>query len=62
MEPQQDGLPEEAVDLLTEIYKATYRTGKILEEWLRMKVVFIPKAGKATYASPKSYRPITWKD
>ena len=52
-------LTEEGVEYLMEIFKESYRTGVIPREWREMKVVFIPKVGKDTYSSPKSYRPIT---
>ena len=42
-----------------EMYKESYRTGVIPKAWREMKVVFIPKAGKNSYSSPKSHRPMT---
>jgi len=41
------------------IYKKSLRTGQIPKRWRQMNVIFIPKAGKTEYTSPKSYRPIT---
>jgi len=65
--PGPDGLPtcvlqnltDDMYEYLTKIYKMSITYGWIPEEWREMKVVFIPKVGKETYTSPKSYRPIT---
>ncbi len=52
-------LAERDVNRLTEIIRTCCRMRQVLKEWLEMRVVFIPKLGKDTYSSPKSYRPIT---
>ncbi len=52
-------LPEEYISYMVEMYKESYRTGVTPRSWREMKVVFIPKVGKDSYSSPKSYRPIT---
>ena len=44
---------------ITRLYKESVKTGEIPISWQRMKVVFIPKAGKDDYSMAKSYRPIT---
>ncbi len=41
------------------IYKLSLASGRVPRRWKQMRVVFIPKVGKADYASPKAYRPIT---
>ena len=44
---------------LAEMFRVSLATGTIPRIWREMKLVFIPKIGKPTYDSPKSYRPIT---
>jgi len=52
-------LPDNIIKVLVHMYKRSLRTGQIPNNWRRMKVIFIPKAGKSEYSSPKAYRPIT---
>ena len=52
-------LPLPVCEYLTELYRVSVATGVTPRIWREMKVVFIPKAGKPSYDSPKSYRPIT---
>ena len=44
---------------LDNIYRACLVHGYIPEVWRESKVVFIPKPGKETYDTPKSFRPIS---
>lgn len=44
---------------ISKLYNEIIRTGYTPRIWREMKLVFIPKAGKDDYASPKSFRPIT---
>ncbi len=46
-------------EVLILLYKLSLATGKIPGGWRQMRVVFIPKAGKADYTVAKAYRPIT---
>ncbi len=41
------------------LYQLSLAEGKIPDSWRKMNVVFIPKVGKADYATAKAYRPIT---
>lgn len=41
------------------LYRLAVKTGYAPKVWRKMKVVFLPKAGKTDYGSAKSYRPIT---
>ncbi len=52
-------LTGEAIEHLAKIYRYSIKTGWLPESWRRMKVVFIPKQGKSSYADAKAYRPIT---
>ena len=52
-------LPEEAIGVLTRIYKSCIIYGYVPKAWGKMRVAFIPKPGKDSYETPKSYRPIT---
>ena len=47
------------VTVLTYLYKLSVASGRVPRAWKKMKVVFIPKAGKSDYAIAKAYRPIT---
>ena len=47
------------IDRLNIIYKACSLLRIMPDEWLRVKVIFIPKSGKDTYDVPGSYRPIS---
>ena len=51
-------LGPKAINLITDIYHQSIRTGCIPSPLLQMKVVFIPK-DKPDKSCPKSYRPIT---
>ncbi len=46
-------------ELVCRLYKLSICTGHVPRLWRVMKVVFLPKAGKADYAVAKAYRPIT---
>ncbi len=46
-------------EMLCLLYKLSVTKGIIPKVWRRMRVTFIPKAGKADYAVAKAYRPIT---
>ena len=55
-------LQKEAVFLsphLAALFNACLRLTYIPKAWQESRVVFIPKPGKANYATPKSYRPIS---
>ena len=41
------------------IYRNCLRLNYIPIEWRKVKVVFIPKAGKIGHSIPKDYRPIS---
>ncbi len=41
------------------LYRLTIASGKLPSWWKKMRVVFLPKAGKEDCAAAKSYRPIT---
>lgn len=43
---------------LTDIIKYCLKTGLSPDNWLKSKVIFIPKPGKSNYETPKSFRPI----
>ncbi len=65
--PGPDELPPKALKSLDEghlhvlclLYKLSIASGCVPVAWRRMKVVFLPKAGKSNYAIAKAYRPIT---
>ncbi len=65
--PGPDELPPIALKKLTRnflkaiaiLYKLVIATGSTPRLWRKMRVVFIPKVGKADYAVAKAYRPIT---
>ena len=44
---------------LVDIYRHSLMEETPAKTWLRTKAVFIPKPGKADYADPKSFRPIS---
>lgn len=44
---------------LVKVFRASYAWGHLPEQWNRVKVIFIPKAGKKDYALAKSFRPIS---
>ncbi len=52
-------LPHQYREMLVTLYRLTIASGRLPTWWKRMKVVFLPKAGKEDYAVAKSYRPIT---
>ena len=52
-------LPDNAIDVLTLIYKACVALGHTPKLWRDTKVIFLPKPGKEIYDIPKSYRPIS---
>jgi hypothetical protein len=52
-------LPDLALKRLRQLYEASYYSGFVPNDWLKSKVVFLPKPGKDNYALPGSYRPIS---
>lgn len=52
-------LPESAIKYLTKLYQATITLEYTPQQWRESRVIFIPKAGKPNYNTPKSFRPIT---
>ncbi|KAL7723383.1 hypothetical protein ACLKA6_005679 [Drosophila palustris] len=48
-----------AINWLQSIFTGIFRTGQIPEPWKNSKVVFIPKAGKASHINAKDFRPIS---
>lgn len=44
---------------LTSMIKASVRLGQAPESWRQSKVIFLPKAGKDNYNTPKAFRPIS---
>lgn len=44
---------------IKKIFKSSFIMGHIPENWTKVKVVFIPKAGRRPSYEPKSYRPIS---
>ena len=52
-------LPQNAIEVLTIIYKACISLGHTPKAWRETKVIFLPKPGKDSYDHPKSYRPIS---
>ena len=52
-------LPQNAIDVITLIYKACISFNHTPKKWRETKVIFLPKPGKDTYDIPKSYRPIS---
>lgn len=45
--------------LLTELFKASVTLSYIPKAWRKVRVVFIPKAGKRDKTTPKAFRPIS---
>jgi len=52
-------LPQNIYDMLSKMYKLCLTNGYSPKCWREMKVIFIPKHGKESYDSAKSFRPIT---
>ena len=52
-------LPQNALEVLSVIYKACISLCHTPKVWRETKVIFLPKPGKTTYDIPKSYRPIS---
>ena len=50
---------EWAIPWLLEIMNACFKLEHIPKKWLLTRVVFIPKAGKTSHATPKDFRPIS---
>ncbi|KAM8701675.1 hypothetical protein ACLKA7_000675 [Drosophila subpalustris] len=48
-----------AINWHQSIFTGIFRTGKIPEPWKNSKIVFIPKAGKASHITAKVFRPIS---
>ena len=65
--PGPDGFPpivyynfgEKAINRLCSIYRASYLLGLQPSKWREIKVIYIPKPGKASYTTPRSFRPIS---
>ena len=49
----------ELIPWLMDIYISSLKLGYIPVAWRKVKVVFIPKAGKISHTTPKDYRPIS---
>ncbi len=52
-------LPDVAIDFLTALFKASITLSYVPAAWKLARVIFLPKAGKADYGDPRSFRPIT---
>lgn len=50
---------DEVAPILQEIYKFSMKTGYIPKKMLQIKVIFLPKPGKASYKEASSYRSIS---
>ena len=48
-----------AVNRLKNIIKGSYLLHYVPKSWLGVRVIFIPKPDKETYADPRSFRPIS---
>jgi len=48
-----------AINWLKKIFQSTLAVGELPTAWQETKVVFIPKAGKATHTTAKDFRPIS---
>ena len=48
-----------AIKRLTKIIKACLLLGVVPDEWLLVRVIFIPKPGKDNYDDPRSFRPLS---
>jgi len=47
-----------AINWLKKIFQSVLAVGELPTAWQETKVVFIPKAGKATHTTAKDFRPI----
>jgi len=47
-----------AINWLKKIFQSILAVGELPTAWQETKVVFIPKAGKATHTTAKDFRPI----
>ena len=56
---QLQQVKDEILEWLCVIFKASIRLNYIPQLWREVKVVFIPKAGKASHTKPKDFRPIS---
>jgi len=54
---QQSG--QIAMNWLKKIFQSILAVGELPTAWQEIKVVFIPKAGKATHTTAKDFRPIS---
>jgi hypothetical protein len=52
-------LPNAAIEVLGRFFRCAISNGYSPKNWRKMKVIFIPKAGKISYSTPKSFRPIS---
>jgi len=52
-------LGEKAIKRLTNLFNASLQLGYVPVNWRRARVIYIPKPGKDSYESPRSFRPIT---
>jgi ribonuclease HI len=52
-------LPEETLDIIVRLYKATIYLKYTPRLWRQSETIFIPKPGKDTYNTVESFRPIT---
>jgi len=50
-----------AINWLKKIFQSILAVGELPKAWQETKVVFIPKAGKATHTTAKDFRPISLK-
>ena len=50
---------EEITGLLTGVLRGCIALGYTSRQWLKSKVIFIPKSGKKSYTELKYYRPIS---
>jgi len=48
-----------AINLLKKIFQSILAVGELPTAWQETKVVFIPKAGKATRTTAKDFRPVS---
>ena len=47
------------IPILCKLFKASLAMGRVPEAWRQVRVVFIPKPNKPSYAEAKSFRPIS---
>ena len=52
-------LKMEHIAKLRKMFSASIRLNHISSEWCKVRVVFIPKAGKNSHTTPKDFRPIS---